>query len=92
MATRHTDGSKALRQFIESNALTQQATAKALGVTDPAVHDWISGTKRPRPHHRAAIEKWTGGLVPASSWLLREEREATRNVVPFRRASDDDAA
>ena len=90
MAERHSDGSRGLRAFLEKHAISQRSAAEALGVTDPAVHDWVTGAKRPRAHHRVSIEVWTRGSVVAASWAFPEERAAARDVVPF--DPDTDAA
>lgn len=81
-APRLTDGAKKLGKFLEKHNITRSAAGKALGSADPTVCDWIGGKKRPRESKRADIETWTGGEVPASSWLTKEERKA-RTVVPF---------
>ncbi len=83
MSQRLSDGARALKAFIEKHQLTQLMAARALGVTDPAVHDWLAGTKRPRPQHRASIEVWTGGVVGRDSWLSKRERAELAVVRPF---------
>lgn len=85
-----TNGGRLLAEFLKRNGLTQLAASKALGVSDPTIHDWVTGSKRPRAHHRETIAVWTNEEVPSDSWLTDEERAATEVVRPFR--SDDDAA
>lgn len=78
-----TDGAARLQAFIKRHGLTQLAAANALGVSDPTVHDWVTGAKRPKAHHRQAIEAWTGGAVPVAAWLTKEERASQAAVRPF---------
>ncbi len=63
--------------------MTLRGAADALGVSDPAVHDWIHGSTRPRTHHRESLEVWTKGEVPRDSWLRDDERVAKAAVRPF---------
>lgn len=76
-------GASRLRKFLKKHEVTQLAASKALGVSDPTIHDWVHGIKRPRAHHREAIAVWTRDEVPVASWLLPEEREAMADVQPF---------
>lgn len=77
------DGSSLLREFLQKHDVTQLAASKALGVSDPTIHDWVKGTKRPRAHHREAIAVWTGGEIPIEAWLRDDERAAMADVRPF---------
>jgi len=72
-----------LREFLQRHEVTQLAASKALGVSDPTIHDWCKGTKRPRTHHRETIAVWTNGEVPVESWLRDDERAAMADVRPF---------
>lgn len=90
--TTHLDGRALLRAFLQQHGVSQVSASKALGVSDPTIHDWLAGIKRPRAHHRESIAVWTGGDVPASSWLLDAERDAMSNVSPFSPAIDADAS
>lgn len=78
-----TDGATLLGAFLRAHAITQLACANALGVSDPTVHDWVTGSKRPRANHRDAIAVWTRGEVPADAWLTAEELGARSAVRPF---------
>lgn len=80
---RLTEGARALAAFLKSNGISMAAAARDLGVADPTVLDWRRGRKRPTAHHRQAIETWTRGAVPASSWMTKGERRAL-NVAPFK--------
>ena len=42
--------------------------ARCLGVTPAAVTLWTQGKRIPAPEYRSAIEKLTGGAVPAAAW------------------------
>ena len=83
MPQKFSDGARALKAFIKKHNLSQATAGDAIGVSDPCVHDWVSGAKRPRPHHRAAIEVWTSGEVRSDSWLLDGEAAGLSNVKPF---------
>jgi transcriptional regulator with XRE-family HTH domain len=77
-------GAAALKQFLELKGLTQHSLAIAIGVSDPTVHDWVDGIKRPRHFRRKQIEDWSRGEVLESLWLTEVERETIeREVVPF---------
>jgi hypothetical protein len=77
------DGATLLRGFLDRHGLSQGDAAEALGVSDPTVHDWLKGAKRPRSHHRDAVATWTSGEVPAVAWVLDEEAEKLAAVRPF---------
>ncbi len=76
-------GATRLRRFLKKHGITQIAAAKALGVSDPTIHDWLYEIKRPRAHHRQAIEVWTCGAVDEGSWMSADERDAMASVQPF---------
>lgn len=88
---RATEGAKKLRRFLERNGITRRAAGLAVGATNPTVCDWVGGKKRPRESKRVDIEAWTGGEVPASSWLTKDERKV-RTVAPFRAPATDRGA
>jgi len=76
-----------LSGFIERNRIPKRRAAAALGVTHPALFDWLAGHKVPGPESRKAIEIWTNGEVQALEWgLTRSERdglERLAEVQPF---------
>jgi transcriptional regulator with XRE-family HTH domain len=78
-----TDGISALATFLKRHELTQLECARAIGVSNVAVHHWLEGVQRPRERHREAIETWTKGAVPASWWLTDEERAQIAQIKPF---------
>ncbi len=78
-----TSGAAQLHRFLKSNRITQSSMAIALGVSGPTIHDWVSGSKRPRAHYREAIAIWTNGAVPVDSWIQDDERQAVSIVRPF---------
>jgi transcriptional regulator with XRE-family HTH domain len=69
-----------LAAFLEENGLTQRQLARALGVSDPVVHDWLSGDRRPRDVHRRGIAAFTRGRIPFDAWLSDEERAEIERV------------
>lgn len=78
---------KDLEKFIEDNEIALRDAAKALGITHQALLSYFSGVSKPKNELRLAIEVWTGGAVPADSWMTTSEREALGKVKPFE--SDD---
>ncbi|WP_158963940.1 helix-turn-helix domain-containing protein [Chachezhania sediminis] len=56
-----------LAQYLKSSGLTQKAFAEAVGVSQPTVNRWLSGSK-PSWEKAAAIERITGKQVPLSAW------------------------
>jgi predicted transcriptional regulator len=52
---------------------SQQRVAELLGVSQPAVHGWLDGTSRPKPHLREALHALTG--IEPTAWELKEEQE-----------------
>ena len=76
-------GPKLFTQFLHDNGITLSAAAATFGVKPPSVYEWKKGTRRPRDEHRTAIEKWTGGFVPAESWLDPDRKEALDGIRPF---------
>ena len=48
--------------------------AGCLGVTPAAVTLWTQGKRTPAPEYRGAIEKLTGGIVPAAAWGKGEQK------------------
>ena len=52
-----------LAEYITSHGTTQDAFAKAIGVTPEAVRLWCLGLRTPRPKAVLAIRKETGGKV-----------------------------
>jgi DNA-binding transcriptional regulator YdaS (Cro superfamily) len=79
--------SRKFKKFLKIHDISIRKAGEALGgVSDPTIISWRDGQKVPSPEHRAAIEVWTKGEVPASEWLSKREREqakATANVRPF---------
>ena len=48
--------------------------AGCLGVTPAAVTLWTQGKRIPAPEYWGAIEKLTGGIVPAAAWGKGEQK------------------
>lgn len=66
--TSPTEASRALRAWCDGRRGRQTRLAREVGVTITTVAHWCSGGWRPRPQHWDAIEKFTGGDVPAGLW------------------------
>lgn len=76
---------------------SQSALARALGVTQPLVATWLSGTGRPVDEMRVALEGVCG--IPAAAWLTDEELARVERIVgaadqtgPFRAIVEDTPA
>ena len=79
-------GPDALSRWRALYSVPQAVCALAMGVSQAAVSDWTRGKKIPEARYRNAIERWTSGAVPASSWLPAEERaelERLENLEPY---------
>ena len=53
---------------------SQGMIARKLGISQPAVRNWVVGTSRPESHYRVALEALSEGAVLAAAWELAEER------------------
>ncbi len=86
---KHKDGHHRLNRYRVSQALSVRAAARELGVTHAGYLAWESGRNPPSPVWRAALERWSGGLVGATSWPLspRERDESMRAERVERRPS-----
>lgn len=74
---RRVSGRGALYEWLEREGVTSQEFARALrrrsGIVGlrtngSRIHSWVTGSSRPRPLVRRAIERLTDGQVPAASW------------------------
>lgn len=80
---RQIKGHALLAGFLKKNGINFAAAGRSLWVSRVTVHHWAEGVKVPCKTNRTAIEIWTGGIVPASSWPADEIKE----VAPFQRAT-----
>ena len=62
---------------------TGVAIAKALGVRQPNVSDWLRRASRPDCLRWPEIARLTDGEVPADSWMTAKERAEREKVRPF---------
>ena len=72
--TRNTRGRRLLAVAMQRRGVSKRAFGKAIGVSHQSVTAWLEGNARPVEAYRVAIETWTGGAVPAASWLARCDR------------------
>jgi DNA-binding transcriptional regulator YdaS (Cro superfamily) len=86
---RKTGGAVLLAQFLEQREIPQSRCAAALGVSSPTVHDWLKAVKRPRTALRVAIDRWTGGAVPSSSWATAKELATLDGIEPWKRTGSE---
>jgi hypothetical protein len=61
-------GARLLYGFLVTNMITFDRAAEALHVSHVAVHNWAHARTLPSPANRSALERWTDGKVPATSW------------------------
>lgn len=77
-------GRQLLQKFIEELDFTALDAARAIGVSNATMSEWLNGHGRPRHPLRGAIERWSRGKVPASAWETREERDTATRPEPAR--------
>jgi DNA-binding transcriptional regulator YdaS (Cro superfamily) len=58
-----------LARHLEDKGMTQTALADRMGVSQALVNQWVTGRRRPNLDSAFAIERATGGAIPASYWL-----------------------
>lgn len=57
-----------LAEYIASTGLTQVAFARQHGFPTPMVCQWSNAKRRPGRDNAIAIERATGGAIPADYW------------------------
>lgn len=60
-----------LAEWIDRSNRTREQVAKALGVTKASLDRYCRGERTPTLGAALAIERVTGGAIPARSWLSR---------------------
>jgi transcriptional regulator with XRE-family HTH domain len=78
---------KLLTGWLDSKKLTQRELARVFGVSPATATYWCNGEGRPSHMRALAIEAWTEGAVPASSWFGAQEQtefERLAAIGPFR--------
>jgi transcriptional regulator with XRE-family HTH domain len=63
-----------LAKWIDGSGRTREQVAKALGVTKASLDRYCRGERTPMLGAALAIEKVTGGAIPARYWLSRGVR------------------
>ena len=76
-----TDGQRRFDAFLRDNGITLAVAGEALGVSEPTVHGWRKGEKRPVAFQRDKIEAWTG--IPSPSWRTPDEANEIAAVQRF---------
>lgn len=69
-----------LAKFLADENLSQGAFAAKLGVRQSEVSRWLSGLRVPGGELAFAIQRITGGKVPAESWYESRKRHRSRRV------------
>ncbi len=62
-----------LSQFLATAGMTQREFATRVATAPSHINEIISGAKRPGLDLAFAIERATGGAVPATSWVASRE-------------------
>lgn len=75
-------GAASLAAFMGRHGVSPTDAARALSVSRTSVNHWITGERRPDHEMRVRIERWTGGDVPESWWVLARERRRLGAVRP----------
>ena len=60
-----------LGKFLAEHGMTQATFAALVGAPAALVSQWLAGLRRPGLAYALAIEKATGGAVPAESWVKK---------------------
>lgn len=69
-----TDGQRLLREWLAADtSRSQSSLAKALGLNQSSVSDWIAGISRPDTVMRAALHERCG--IDEATWLSTSERK-----------------
>lgn len=77
-------GSRRLAAWLEREKVAQAALARALGVSGACVSDWLARKRLPGELYRAAIDRYTSGAVPATSWQDARERALAEKLAELR--------
>jgi transcriptional regulator with XRE-family HTH domain len=67
-------GAKRLARWLEERRMTDRAFADRLGVSQPTVSRWASGSIVPSWQHMERIAVETGGAVRPDDWLSDDAR------------------
>lgn len=62
------EGTRLLREFLAESGTEPMKLALDVGVSLPSIYRWKNGTAPASKPVREALERVTGGKVPASSW------------------------
>lgn len=82
-------GARLKRWFDQREERVPAHMARALGVSDFAVHAWCHGERSASQAFAEAIEIYTDGAVKAGGWPGRDLRNPRLNVVAFRESKRD---
>jgi transcriptional regulator with XRE-family HTH domain len=69
-----------LARYLADKGVTQADLCRLSGIQPPMISEYVNGNRRPGLDAAFAIEKATGGEVPARYWLgigpIRDARKA----------------
>ena len=63
-----------LQTYLKAHGISQEAFARKVGVTQPSVHRWLTGSAQPSKRIMLVIERETSGAVPVLSWFAGSEQ------------------
>lgn len=73
-------GVRLLQAFLQRRKLLRSEFADRLPCSRPLLTMWLAGRRVPGRSNALAIERATGGAVPAASWDQRARRTAAREA------------
>jgi transcriptional regulator with XRE-family HTH domain len=62
-----------LQKYLDDNSITQREFAARVSSSPSYINEIVAGSKTPGLKLAFAIERATGGAVPASSWIPADE-------------------
>jgi transcriptional regulator with XRE-family HTH domain len=73
-----TDGARQLLAWLKKTGKSQRELAELLGIKQPSVSAWCTGSGRPDSVHREALERITG--IDRNAWLTAAERRLLQSL------------
>lgn len=62
-----------IREYLETNSISQSEFARTIGVKQPTVHKWVHGLSLPDVRHARVIVELTKGDVTLNDMYLEPE-------------------
>jgi hypothetical protein len=67
-------GKRLLREYMDKTGVRQSEIARAVERKDPTVWGWLHNGSIPDVESAVALEEFTCGAVPVSSWTRKAKR------------------